>query len=170
MKTQRAEIFVNAPIQSVFEYITDWRNTPRYERFVSKIEPVDKPGAGRGERWGEAQFTLLGLTFRSLYRYRSVYPHSYSGVQPAGLLRSGFWFKLSEEGGGTRVVHGEFLTSRWKLLERLAAFAVWGLLFPSDIRRQLDKLRSLLECGHHPAPRARAKRRPTRLAGNSLLD
>src|SRR5947209_11420207 len=145
MKKTQAEIFINAPIETVFDYITDWRNTPRYERFVTRIKGKDAaPRPGRQVRLGEAQFSLLGLTFKSLYRYKAARPHKYSGVQAEGLLRGGFWFTLNEEDGGTRVVHGEFLTSRWKLLERLAAFVFWRLLFPSDIHRQLEELRSLL--------------------------
>lgn len=170
MVKQEAEIFIEAPVQKVFEYITDWRNTPRYERFISRIEGVEREGASGRQRWAQSHFTLFGLKSKVLYRYWSDAPTRYGGAQVGGLLRTGFWFTLAEEAGGTRVVHGEFMTSRWKLLERSAASLFWKVLFPDDISRQLNKLKGQLEgVNYSRAPHA-ARGRWARLAGHSLLD
>lgn len=170
MVKQEAEIFIEAPAQAVFEYITDWRNTPRYERFISRIEGVEGQGASGRQRLAHSHFTLLGLKSKVLYRYWSDVPTRHGGAQVGGLLRTGFWFKLSEESGGTRVVHGEFVTSRWKLLEWLAASLFWKVLFPDDISRQLNKLKEQLEGVNYSRVPAAAKGRWSRLAGHSLLD
>jgi len=170
MVKQEAEIFIQAPPQAVFDYITDWRNTPRYERFISRIEGVEGQDASGRERRAHSHFKLFGLKSKVLYRYWSDSPSRYGGAQVGGLLRTGFWFTLVGEAGGTRVVHGEFMTSRWKLLERLAVTIFWKVLFPDDISRQLSKLKEQLEGVSYTRAPAASKGRWARLAGRSLLD
>jgi hypothetical protein len=165
-----AEIFIAAPSQAVFDYITDWRNTPRYERFITHIEGVKGQGASGRQRLAHSHFKLFGVESKVLYRYWSDPPRRYGGAQVGGLLRTGFWFTLAEEAGGTRVVHGEFMTSRWKPLERLAATLFWKVLFPDDISLQLTKLKKQFEGVRDSRAPAASKSRWARLAGQSLLD
>jgi len=85
-------------------------------------------------------------------------------------VRGGFWFKLTEVNGGTRVLHREFVTSRWKWLERLTALMLWKVLFPADLKHQLMKLKKLIEGDDRSTFPRRAARSLALLAGSSLLD
>jgi|GEM_PF-3331674 len=170
MKRQQAEIFIGAPIGQVYDFITDWRNTARYERLVTRIERVvDAREAGQ-ECLARSHLSVLGLKWKSLYRYWFVPPSRYGGVQVEGLLRGGFWFKLAEVDSGTRVLHCEFITSRWKWLERFTALMLWKVLFPADLQDQLRKLKKLIEGNDRTTFAGRAPRPLARLAGSSLLD
>lgn len=170
MSKQVAEISIEAPIETVFRFITDWRNVSLYERFIKRIEPVNHPHTTDRQRWAISHFKLLALEKRSLYRYWSMSPRRYGGAQVEGIFRGGFWFSLEEKGGGTRVIHGEFIKSRYKLLEWFLGFVFWRVLFRKDIQRQLYKLKELLE-GHRRSPaHSQVKDRLARLAGHSLLD
>lgn len=143
MQKRQSEIVIQEPIEDVYSFITDWRNTPRYERYISSIELVEK--LSDHQHLARSCMKFLGLRFRFLYRYWFSPATTYGGVQVKGLLRGGFSFDLQEVVGGTRVVHIEFIVSRWKWLERLAAFLFWNVLFPSDIQHQLTRLKSLVE-------------------------
>jgi hypothetical protein len=170
MIKQAAEIFIEAPIETVFRFITDWRNVSLYERFIERIEAVNHAHTTDRERWAVSHFKLLGLEIRSLYRYWSIPPRRYGGAQVDGIFRSGFWFSLEEKDGGTFVIHGEFVRSRYKLLEWLFGLVFWRWLFRKDIQRQLHKLKELLEGRRRsPAP-SQVKGRLARLAGQGLLD
>lgn len=170
MIKQAAEIFIEAPIETVFRFITDWRNVSLYERFIKRIEAVDHPRTTDRQRWAVSHFKLLGLEIRSHYRYRSTPPRRYSGAQVEGIFRSGFWFSLDEQDGGTRVIHGEFIKSRYKLLEWFIGLVFWRLLFRKDIQRQLYKLKELLEGRSRSPSPSHVKGRLARLAGQGLLD
>jgi hypothetical protein len=170
MKRQQAEIFIRAPIRRVYDFISDWRNTPRYERLVVKIEKVGDGTETEQQSLAHSHLKVLGLKLKSLYRYRFLPPTKYSGVQLDGLVRGGFWFKLTEMERGTRVLHGEFITSRWKWLERLTALLLWKVFFPADIQRQLRKLKKLIEGNDRATSPLRMERTLARLAGSSLLD
>ena len=169
MTRQVAKIFVEAPIETVFKFITDWRNVSRYERFIERIEAVDNPRTTDRQRWAVSHFKLPGLHIRSLYRYWFLPPRRYGGAQVDGFFRSGFWFSLEEKNGGTFITHGEFIKSRYKFLEWFVGLVFWRLLFPKDIQRQLYKLKELLEDRRSPAP-SHVKGRLARLAGQRLLD
>lgn len=170
MKRQEAEIFISAPIGEVYDFITDWRNTPRYERLVARIERVVDARETSQQCLGRSHLSVLGLKLKSLYRYWFVPPTKYGGVQVEGLVRGGFWFKLTEVNSGTRVLHGEFIASRWKWLERLTALMLWKVLFPADLQHQLTKLKKLIEGTDHTTIVRRAARPLARFAGSSLLE
>lgn len=170
MIKQAAEIFIEAPIETVFRFITDWRNVPLYERFIKRIEAVNSPRTTDRHRWAVSHFKFLGLEIRSLYRYWSIPPRRYGGAQVKGIFRSGFWFSLEEKDGGTRVIHGEFIKSRYKLLEWFFGLVFWRLLFRNDIQRQLYKLKALLEGSRRSPAHWQLKGRLARLAGQRLLD
>ena len=144
MKKQQAEILIEAPVREVYEFITDWRNTPRYERLVTKIERAGDPNE-KGECLANSYLTIFGLRLKFLYRYGFVPATRYGGVQVKGFVRGGFWFKLTERNVGTHVVHGEFITSRWKILETLVSVLLWKVLLSADLEHQLIKLKKLIE-------------------------
>ena len=170
MKRQQAEIFIRAPIRQVYDFITDWRNIARYERLVIRIEKVVDARETRQQCLAQSHINVLGLKLKSLYRYWFVPPTKYGGVQVEGLVRGGFWFKLTEVDRGTRVLHCEFITSRWRWLERFTALVLWKVLFPADLQHQLMKLKKLVEGNDHTPFPGRTARPLARLAGSSLLD
>lgn len=160
VKKQQAEIFIEAPVRQVYNFITDWRNTPRYERLVTKIERVGLTNE-KSQCLADSYISLLGLRLRFLYRYRFVPPTRYGGVQIKGLVRGGFWFELTETNVGTHVVHGEFITSRWKVLETLISVLLSRVLFPADLEHQLRKLKKLVESNNcTPCPQSESHWRP----------
>lgn len=167
MIKQAAEIFIEAPIETVFAFITDWRNVSLYERFIERIEAVSHTRRTDRERWAVSHFKLLGLEIRSLYRYWFIPPRRYGGAQVDGIFRSGFWFSLQEKDGGTLVIHGEFIKSRYKLAEWLFDLVFWRWLLRKDIQRQLYRLKNLLE-GRRRSPAVKGPL--ARLAGQGLLD
>jgi hypothetical protein len=170
MSKQAAEIFIDAPIETVFRFITDWHNVSRYEHFIKGIEPVSDLRPIDRQCWAMSHFNLFGIEIKSLYRYWSIPPRRYGGEQVEGIFRGGFWFSLDEEHGGTRLIHGEFIKSRYRRLEWFLGFVFWRVLFRKDIERQLYKLKELLEVRACVPPRCEAKGRLARLAGHSLLD
>lgn len=170
MIRQAAEIFIEAPIETVFRFITDWRRVSLYERFIERIEAVSHPCTTERQRWAVSHFQLFGLQIRSLYRYWFLPPRRYGGAQVEGIFRSGFWFSLEEKDGGTWLTHGEFIKSRYKFLDWCLGLVVWRLLFRKDIHRQLYKLKELLEDGRRSPAHSHLKGRLARLAGQRLLD
>ena len=151
VQKQQAEILIKAPMREVYAFITDWSNTPRYERLVKNIERAGG-GNDKGECLVNSYLTILGLRLKFLYRYWFVPLTRYGGVQVKGFVRGGFWFKLTQTSDGTHVVHGEFITSRCRILEILVSFLLWKAFFPADLEYQLIKLKELIETNdpsHH---------------------
>lgn len=57
-------ILIDAPIEEVFEYVADYRNTLKYQRQFSKFEAVGQPAYG------------LGLTVDARGRFKGIPIHS----------------------------------------------------------------------------------------------
>jgi uncharacterized membrane protein len=95
-------ILIEVPIDSVFRFVADYRNTVRYQRQFTSFEPVGET------TWG------LGLTVDARGRFKGWPIHSRLRVVEfhenqrivstaiAGLKSDAEW-RFSEEGGGTRV-------------------------------------------------------------------
>lgn len=57
-------ILVDAPVEEVFEFVADYRNTIQYQRQFSRLEPVGEPTYG------------LGLTVEARGRFKAIPIHA----------------------------------------------------------------------------------------------
>lgn len=98
-----ASIVVDAPVETVFDFVDDWRNTTRYLRNLKRWEPVDPAKArGAGARFAVA-FAAGPITIDGTME---VTEHERPGhvafVSIDGPKASGRW-TFTAEGTSTRV-------------------------------------------------------------------
>lgn len=102
MPTIDRSIHIDAPVEKVFRFVADYRNTVRYQRQFTKFEPVGGPMAGLGLTV-DARGRFKGVPIHTRLRITQFTENERIVSTSVGGLKSDAEWLFSTEDGGTRV-------------------------------------------------------------------
>jgi uncharacterized protein YndB with AHSA1/START domain len=102
MPSTDLSILIDAPVQRVFEFVADPRNTVRYQREFSHFEPIGTPRYGLGMTV-DARGKFKGIPVRTKLRIVEFVPHERIVSRSVAFLKSRAEWHFSEEEGKTLV-------------------------------------------------------------------
>ena len=101
MATFKDSIFINAPVEKVFEYHTDPRNNPEYWPSFDEVKDVeDLPTGGTKFGW---VYKMAGVKFEGTSETTEFIPNQRYSLESKGGIESTFVYEYKPEGEGTRV-------------------------------------------------------------------
>ncbi len=95
-------ILVNAPVQEVFDFVADYRNTTRYQRQFSRFEPVGEPAYGLGSIV-EARGRFKGIPMHARLQVTEFEKNQRIASKSVEGLKSTAVWSFAPEGDQTRV-------------------------------------------------------------------
>jgi coenzyme Q-binding protein COQ10 len=94
-------IFINAPIEKVFNYHTDPNNNTEYWPSMVEVKDiVDHPVGGKKFNW---VYKMAGVRFEGTTTPIEYIPNKRLVVESTGGIESTFVYDYEPEGGGTRL-------------------------------------------------------------------
>ena len=101
MKVVDKEVTVNAPIEKVYAYISEPRNTVRYWPSVIEVDDVKSlPNGGYSARW---VYKMAGMRLKGTGEFTTVVPNNYFVVETRGGIRSKVTWTFRSWEDSTRV-------------------------------------------------------------------
>jgi uncharacterized protein YndB with AHSA1/START domain len=102
MPSTDLSILIDAPVEAVFEFVADPRNTVRYQREFSTFEPIGQPRRGLGMTV-DARGKFKGIPVRARLRVVEFVPNERIVSRSIAFLKSRAEWHFAEEEGGTLV-------------------------------------------------------------------
>ena len=138
------KVQINARIDRVYATASNPEIVPTFAPEIKHIELVEK--LADGEALVRSHLKVAGLPFVYLYRYRYLPPTYYGGIQQRGLFVRGYFsFSFERRGEETVVTHTERIMSRIPGLATLVGIFYSHVLSRGQIRKELLRLRNLVE-------------------------
>lgn len=138
-------ITIHAPIETVWAYLTDFRNVPQWHKNMIKSEWKGEPpyGVGSEYEWIETSFGVRMDIGGNITHWDAPYCYEWEPkINPYNM--SGGW-KLSKSGKSTLVV-------RYSYTELKGFFKYFSFLIlpivKKQVRMEMEKLKQLLETTH----------------------
>lgn len=101
MATFKDSIFINAPVERVFEYHTDPKNNPEYWPSFEVVKDVEElPTGGTKYTW---VYKMAGVKFEGTSKTTEFIPNQRYSYESKGGIESTFVFEYTPEGEGTRL-------------------------------------------------------------------
>jgi len=95
------EVWVEAPIEKIFGYISDPRNLPEFWPSLMEIKDVQSlPNGGYSARW---VYKMLGMRFEGTGEYTQIVPHRFFVIETKGDIRSTIAWTVRSLENKTRV-------------------------------------------------------------------
>ena len=95
------EVWVGAPIEKIFGYISDPRNLPEFWPSLMEIKDVQSlPNGGYSARW---VYKMLGMRFEGTGEYTQIVPHRFFVIETKGDIRSTIAWTVRSLENKTRV-------------------------------------------------------------------
>ncbi len=146
MPTIARSILVNAPIEEVFQFVADYRNTPKYQRQFSRFEPVGEPTHGLGLTV-DARGRFKGLPIRAKLRITEFVENERIVSRSVEGLKSAAEWEFGREGDKTRVTFTASYSWPLPILSRAIRKMLEAELIAMT-EASLRELRRLVEARH----------------------
>lgn len=101
MATLEYSIFINAPVEKVFEYHTDPRNNPEYWPSFEAVKDIEELPSG-GKKFGWV-YKMAGVKFEGTSETTEFIPNQRYVYESKGGIESTFIYEYKPEGEGTRL-------------------------------------------------------------------
>jgi carbon monoxide dehydrogenase subunit G len=99
LKVERG-IFIKAPVEKVFSYITDPKNELEWLPSITDVRDIT--GLGVGQQWGWS-YKMLGLTFKGKTEVAEFTSNKRYVYESSGGITSTWTYTFNPEAGGTRL-------------------------------------------------------------------
>ena len=154
-------VTIKAPIETVFDFVDEPSNTPRFMRGISRYEPVGARRTGKGAIYASTA-VIVGRDFDVELEVTGWKRNEMlRAVSRKGPKTRGTWhFRALDDGSTDATLLYEY---DLPIVFRFVP-GVNGII-EGDLRKSLAKLRTLVEAearkGAGPKPRSSPRRRPT---------
>ncbi|MBI4261289.1 MAG: SRPBCC family protein [Actinobacteria bacterium] len=112
---------VEAPLERVWEVVSDPRNLPRWDRHITAVEGVPDSGLEEGTTY-ETELRFMGLHSHVHAEVEELDPPSYARIRLSGLLEAEVITRLAAlDGGRTRLEQVVDFEFRGGTLARMAS-------------------------------------------------
>jgi ligand-binding SRPBCC domain-containing protein len=101
MATIKDSIFINAPVEKVFEYHTDPRNNAEYWPSFQTVKDIEELPSG-GTKFGWV-YKMAGVKLEGTSETTEFIPNERYVVESKGGVESTFIYEYKPEGDGTRL-------------------------------------------------------------------
>ena len=107
MATFKDSIFINAPVEKVFQYHTDPRNNTEYWPSFEEVKDIEElPSGGTKFSW---IYKMAGVKLEGTSKTTEFIPNQRYVIESKGGVESTFIYEYKPEGDGTRLsVHVEY--------------------------------------------------------------
>jgi len=103
------EVWVEAPVEKTFDYISDPSNLPEFWPGLMEIKDVQSlPNGGYSARW---VYRMLGIPFKGTGKYTQIVPHRFFVIKTKGGISSTIAWTVRSQKNKTRVT----LTIEYKI-------------------------------------------------------
>lgn len=103
------EVLIEAPIELIFDYVSDPRNLPEFWSSLIKIKDVEcLPNSGYSARW---LYKMAGMYFSGTAEYSKISPNSFFVIKTKGDIKSTITWTFRSRENITRVT----LTIEYKI-------------------------------------------------------
>lgn len=143
MTTVQQSTRISAPIERVFEAITDPRRGPDWNNNIVEVTGVSPLPVGVGTSWHQV-VVMAGRPMRLQCRVAEMRPPYGGVVEVSGDQQGRLWTECRAVPGGTEVTQGMDFTPPGGALGRIGATIGRGLI-ERELRRTLERQRAVLE-------------------------
>ena len=147
-------IDIRAPINVVFEALTDPKRGGEWNPNIIDVSHISNYPVGEGSTWDQV-VSVQGLPMTMHCRIESFHPPRSGTLQISGGQNATIWTRCEEAGGLTRVTQTvEFVMPGGKLGALASGLAKTALRseFSRTLQRQRDVVESQFGDGHGPGP------------------
>ena len=100
MPTINNSINISAPIEKVFAYLSDPRNSPEWFVGMTEVSDVSGSGVGQHNRW---TYTMIGIPFHGESKITEYVPNQRSVSKQEGGITSIMTWTFAPHEGGTKL-------------------------------------------------------------------
>jgi hypothetical protein len=144
MTSYRSETLIEAPIEVVFDYVSDLRKHGEWAQHQLRIEPAAETKTnGAGAAFASTAHQMGLDTKNSLVITEVQWPLRFAFEAEGREGRFRHSFDLEPAGGGTRLTKA-FEVLHWTLLAMMAA-PVFAWLGPRNLRKDLQRIKARIE-------------------------
>lgn len=93
-------INISAPVEKVFAYVSDPRNSPEWFVGLTEVTDVSGSGVGLHNRW---TYTMLGIPFHGESKLTEYVPNQRSVFKQEGGMTSTITYTFAPHEGGTKL-------------------------------------------------------------------
>ena len=135
---------ISAPVQKVFDFVSDLERRPLFVPNLVGIRNVTPPERGVGQSW-DFQFSLFGAMLNGKGSCTLYEPHTRYGFRTEGDVFSTWLYTFTSEADRTRLLIEIEYDPPASVLAKIANSVLLSRLNENDAERGIHNLKTILE-------------------------
>lgn len=142
----KKDVFVNMPLQQVFDMIYDFESIPKWMVGMEEVRNISPGERGEGSSF-EWTYNMTGLKFTGTSQIASLNPPQKAVIESTGGLDSTWTWTYAAEGKGTRVTCNMEYTVPGAGLGKIADKLIVERTNARNLEKSLANIKALAESG-----------------------